>query len=326
MAGRRASLLALLLILLAVPARADEASRAALEAMRKSGDLAAERAHVWSVVARIAPEWQFWLSQEETFETGARTQALKGARTPYRPFHSSSKVDPDHAVWTYELYNPSAFAHIRKHQLYSREALDDLHIGAPDIPPFPEDAIVLKTIWRPTASCVAYCVTIDAAKITEDPALAAIARRILGRALLSSDKAELIGLHVATKEIDDWVWASLYWDNGRSDSDVPPNVPTPYRAYRLTVAFDDTLPKEPDGSPLIAFNPHLEGPFPNGSVSNCMSCHVRAAWPADWATSDSLGRVFLPIRRGPPDKAGDPSFAPERLRTDFIWAIPDRAW
>jgi hypothetical protein len=294
--------------------------------MRKAGDLTAERAHVWSVIARIAPQWEFWLTQEETFETGARVQALTGARTPYRPFHSSSKVDLRNAVWAYELYNPSAFAHIREHRLYSRDTLDDLRAQGTEIPPFPEDAIVLKSIWRPTASCVAYCVAIDAAKIAEDPALAAIANRILGRDLVAGDKAELIGLHIATKEIDDWVWASLYWDDGRADPDVPANVPVPYRDYRLTVTFDDTLPREPDGSPLIAFNPHLEGPFPNGAASNCMSCHVRAAWPANWATSDPLGRVFLPIHRGPPDKANDPSFAPERLRTDFIWAIPDRAW
>jgi len=324
-AGRRTSLVAILLLLIATAARAED-SRAALEAIRAAGDLAAERTHGWSLVTKVAPQWEFWPTQEEAFETGARTAALSGARVPYRPFHSSSKVDAKAAVWAYELYNPPAFAHIRDNRLYSRDALDVLNEKGAEIPPFPQDAIVIKSIWRPSASCVAYCVAVDAAKIAEDPMLAAIARRILGRDLQAGDKAELVGLHIATKEIDDWVWASLYWDGGGTDADVPADVPAPYRSYRLTVAFDDTLPKEPDGSAHIAFNPHLEGPFPNGAVSNCMSCHVRAAWPEDWATDDPLKRLFLPIRRGPPDKAHDPSFASGHLRTDFIWAIPDRAW
>jgi hypothetical protein len=84
----------------------------------------------------------------------------------------------------------------------------------------------------------------------------------------------------------------------------------------MAVVVDEVSPREPDGSPLIGFNPWLEGAFRAGTQSNCMNCHHRASYP----------RVsFLPVRRGPPDTIDDPAFKRGRLQTDFLWSIVDQA-
>jgi hypothetical protein len=93
----------------------------------------------------------------------------------------------------------------------------------------------------------------------------------------------------------------------------------------MSATYDLSLPLEPDGKPHIAFNPWLEAGFPdggsgNGTVSNCMNCHNRAAWRPDW--TGQQGRVFLPIFRGKPDLQNDPAYANGRLRTDFLWSVP----
>jgi hypothetical protein len=94
------------------------------------------------------------------------------------------------------------------------------------------------------------------------------------------------------------------------------------------VAYDLNLPPEKDGSPRVAFNPWLEGRFADGGhgggglVSNCMNCHNRASWPRRDVPDR---REFLPVYRGNPDLSGDPAYAPGRLRTDFLWSIPDQA-
>ena len=85
--------------------------------------------------------------------------------------------------------------------------------------------------------------------------------------------------------------------------------------------FDLSLPREKDGTPHVAFNPWLEARFRDGGhgggvVSNCMNCHNRASFP---------DIAFLPIYRGDPDLQNDPAFAGGRLRTDFLWSVPDQS-
>ena len=72
-----------------------------------------------------------------------------------------------------------------------------------------------------------------------------------------------------------------------------------------------------DPSMNLAAVEEMEGRFPDGghgagAVSNCMTCHRRASFPAV---------DFLPITRGEPDLAGDPAYAPGRLRTGMLWSI-----
>ena len=96
-------------------------------------------------------------------------------------------------------------------------------------------------------------------------------------------------------------------------------VPLDETALRsgLQAAFDAQTPVAEDGGAHIAFNPWLEGSFPDGgkgggTASNCMACHRRASYPAS---------SFLPVTRGAADFDRDPALAPDRLRTSFVWSI-----
>jgi hypothetical protein len=143
----------------------------------------------------------------------------------------------------------------------------------------------------------------------------------LGRPLQDGDYVVFLGTHLTTKEIDDWTWGTFWWhdrpDAGPYAADRVDAVKGKWRNYLMAVAFDLSLPHEPDGKPLIAFNPYLEAHFRGGLVSNCMNCHHRAAYPMDTFS-------FLPIFRGNPSPT-DKAFAPGLLRTDFLWSVPFNA-
>jgi len=158
-----------------------------------------------------------------------------------------------------------------------------------------------------------------------DPFIAQAAQIALGRGLQAGDYTVLVGTHLTTKEIDDWVWATFWWhdhpNDGPFSADRPVTVEGVWRNYLMSSSYDLNLPREQDGFPHIAFNPWLEARFPDagnggGVVSNCMNCHNRASYP---------GISFLPIYRGDPDLAKDPAYAPGRLRPDFLWSIPDQS-
>ncbi len=159
------------------------------------------------------------------------------------------------------------------------------------------------------------------AGINSDGLLSKVAQDALGRPLAVGDHAALVNLHVTTKEIDDWVWATFWWHDKPNDGPFadnrPASVDKAWRHYLMNAAYDLNLPKEQDGTPHVTFNPWLEGKFRDGGhgggvVSNCMNCHNRASSGAD---------DFLPIYRGNPDLAGDGAYAPGSLRTDFLWSI-----
>lgn len=141
----------------------------------------------------------------------------------------------------------------------------------------------------------------------------------LGRDLRIGDYLLFLGFHVTSKEIDDWTWASLRWhdrpDDGPFAADRPNQVTGIWRNYLMTITDDQVTPPESDGSPLIGFNPWLEARLPDGILSNCMTCHHRATFHPARAVP------FLPVRRGLPNPATDPAFAPGRLQTDFLWSI-----
>lgn len=145
---------------------------------------------------------------------------------------------------------------------------------------------------------------------------------VLGRSLQAGDSVVFIGTHLTTKEIDDWVWATLWWhdrpDAGPFAADRTDNVTGVWRNYLMSVTYDLNLPMESDGTPHIAFNPYIETGFASGIVSNCMNCHHRAAMPV------LPPPTFLPVFRGNP-KPNDPAYAAGLLRTDYLWSIPFNA-
>ncbi|MBV8848133.1 MAG: hypothetical protein JOZ16_00955 [Methylobacteriaceae bacterium] len=159
--------------------------------------------------------------------------------------------------------------------------------------------------------------------INSDGVLASVAQKSFGRPLAVGDYAVLVATHLTTKEIDDWVWATFWWHDKPDDGPFAANrlatVSGPWRNYLMSASYDLNLPKSNDNSPHVAFNPWLEARFPDGGhgsgvVSNCMNCHNRASWPEI---------NFLPVNRGEPDLTGDAAYAARRLRTDFLWSIPD---
>ena len=160
-----------------------------------------------------------------------------------------------------------------------------------------------------------------ALEFRKDPAVNKAALLVLGRSLEAGDHLVLVGANLATKEINDWVWGTLWWHDqagtGPFAADRPSVVRPPWTNYLVQVAFDAETPKTSDGAPHVCFNPWLEGRFPDGgqgggTASNCLACHRRASYPAV---------AFLPVTRGAPNLHSDPAYAQDRLRTNFIWAI-----
>jgi len=132
----------------------------------------------------------------------------------------------------------------------------------------------------------------------------------------------LVCVHVTTKEIPEWVWATFWWHDRPNDgpfaADRPAAVTGVWRNFRMNTAYSMDTPREYDGTPHSCFNPWLEARFANGVASNCMTCHQRATWPMPTPPA-GVSQPFLPVTRGamPPD---DPFFQ-GRTKLDFLWSV-----
>ena len=173
-----------------------------------------------------------------------------------------------------------------------------------------------------------YHVTLDertAASLMSDPEARRVAGLALGRSLHANDMVVLVALHLATRELEDWVWGTFWWhdrsEKGPFKPPPEPRLPQPWRNYLMSVSFDTTLPLEPDGSPHVAFNPWLEGRIAdgghgNGLVSNCMTCHQRASTAAEYPFLVTRGRDNLQepaaVRQG-------------AVTTSSLWSLPLQA-
>lgn len=168
-------------------------------------------------------------------------------------------------------------------------------------------------------------VAVDAAmakQLALDPESNRTAILALGRPIAVNDRLALVGINMMTHEQKDWVWAAFWWHDrpevGPFAADRPSTLRGPWRNYLMQAAFDAETPRASDGGAHICFNPWLEARFPDhgqggGTVSNCLSCHQRASYPA---------APFLPVTRGAPNLREDPALAPDRLRTSFLWSLP----
>lgn len=169
-----------------------------------------------------------------------------------------------------------------------------------------------------------YHVRVDAAtarRMMADRPTAKAMLIALGRPLQAGDYLALVGANLATREIPEWIWAGFWWhdraESGTFAAARPATITGVWRHYLMQAAFDSAVPAAHDGGPHIAFNPWLEGRFPDGGhgpglQSNCMACHARASYPAV---------MFLPVTRGAPDTGNDKAYAPGRLRTSFLWSL-----
>jgi hypothetical protein len=118
--------------------------------------------------------------------------------------------------------------------------------------------------------------------------------------LPNGDHYRLAGLHIMTKELDHWLWITLWWSSSPDEdfgADRPPAVAAlgaPWTSYKMCVvtAFDEGDPSADggfgathpslaealatvyagEGSPSWCSNPYIEEGHGNAG-SNCIGCH-----------------------------------------------------
>lgn len=146
----------------------------------------------------------------------------------------------------------------------------------------------------------------------------------LSRELRPGDRIALIGMHITTKEIPNWVWATYWWhdrpDEGYYATYRPDMVPEVFRNFLMDVGYDFYEPREFDGTPDAVFNPYLEARFPNGVSSSCMSCHGRAVYPAVRCCSVMTRGENDPFFNRNFPTGVDPAYQGRRMRLDFLWS------
>lgn len=149
---------------------------------------------------------------------------------------------------------------------------------------------------------------------------------------VAGDYAVLTAMHVNTKEIANWTWQTFWWQPG---GDPPNNFPGSkqgmtdkinglWRNYAMCTAYDQTAGQKSKAI-HVCFNPFLEtsSGIPDGTQSNCMSCHGTATVGA--IASGTITTLSYPATyQKPIDFKKDPMFA-TFTRTDFSWAIPQDA-
>jgi hypothetical protein len=153
------------------------ADKRLLEQYRSQPNLAAKRLHAWNVFAgmtRPTPDGKYaifetWFSEEETFDSDISSIKARPT-TPFfkvpsqfqsrRSTFNAELAAAGSAVLSRVLYNFAGYNHVRTNHLYQKSALDTLaKSGAFDakipqnrtVPPFPANAVVLKTVWWPVA-------------------------------------------------------------------------------------------------------------------------------------------------------------------------------
>jgi hypothetical protein len=161
-----------------IPAGYDfPAAKATLEKYRADKNVAAQRTHVWNVWAGMTsttpdgkyPVFATWYSEDEAFQTGAVAQAIGPHRVVFRfrpprqtlglPGHPAPQAAGTSLI-SEVMFDYDNYKHIRDNKLYLQSTLNGLQTsGAADphipnnttVPPFPVNAISLKTIWWPVA-------------------------------------------------------------------------------------------------------------------------------------------------------------------------------
>ncbi|MBE1285296.1 MAG: hypothetical protein GJ676_18430 [Rhodobacteraceae bacterium] len=140
------------------------------------------------------------------------------------------------------------------------------------------------------------------------------------------DYAILLGMHFTTREIPNWVWATAWWhdrpDQPPFGADRPDNVIGVWRNYMMNSGYSRDVPLAVDGGPATVWNPYIEGKYPNGMRSNCMSCHVRAVYPRLDPVIEGFDMCgALPVLRGEGSLPLDSPALGSRTRLEFLWSI-----
>lgn len=249
----------------------------------------AARAQSWHTWARL--DVSAWTPSEQLFQ-GAPPGPPR-LRTP-RPVPVGDRIEVETLPVTFDvLFDPHAAAHVRTLGLASKHTLAALHA----FPAFPPDAAIVKLVWYQLDASRTLPVW-DGERGPDRTWTRTVHVDDLDAFIHEGDRV-LVAAHVTTKAAPDWTWATFWWHDGPSDA--PDEVHGAARNYRMCTAFT---------ADEICFNPWLEGRFPDGETSNCLTCHQRAVVGAT---------DYLPVPHGrlAPD---DPYFG-DHLATDFVWSI-----
>jgi hypothetical protein len=170
-----------------------------------------------------------------------------------------------------------------------------------------------------------YAIKIDAATATT---ISSLLNLTGAAALAAGDFQIVVAMHVTTKEIANWTWQTFWWQNGKN----PPNnipgsidgmpdatkVKGPWRNYAMCIADSMVVPAtDPNGKPVVCYNPFLETGQADGLNSNCMSCHARATYPGAPYPLTYLPNGFI--------DPSNPQVFSGQTKTDFVWAVQDGA-
>lgn len=184
-----------------------------------------------------------------------------------------------------------------------------------------------------------YSIQVSAGDLTELQKMPDLSD-LIGAGVAQDDYLVLVAVHVTTKEIPEWVWATFWWD-AQSGSDPhraqrPDSFEVKWKHFLMETTLSATTPKEADNGPKICFNPFLESRImpppkfaPTGIISNCLQCHSKAAYvppSAHVGTANGYdegilardGKTLASSGRQP-----DLHYFDNRVKTDFLWTISD---
>jgi hypothetical protein len=199
------------------------------------------------------------------------------------------------------LLSPAYVAHV----LRNYRAITSCVVPAPDAAPpsdtnfapclgdeFPADAAAIKARWIPDslpfpaydtspaglASSLARGSFADHGDITRDPA----ANEIYTMEIDGGTSLRLAALHIATKELREWAWVTLWWSDAPDEdfgADRPESIRRlgePWSHYKMCIVTgfreDDHALGARYGEPTWCANPYLELGDHN-ATTNCIGCH-----------------------------------------------------
>lgn len=139
----------------------------------------------------------------------------------------------------------------------------------------------------------------------------------------AGDFLVLESLHVATREIEDWTWQTYWWTtSAQPTADRPDRISleSPWTNYAMKTTLDDSFP-DPTKPDYQVANPYMEFRIKDGSRSNCMSCHRRAAYdPAATATNTRVSNAAKVYPGRVPN-----SYFEGLAKTSFLWTVARQA-
>lgn len=203
--------------------------------------------------------------------------------------------------------NEDAFAYAITHQLNKKEVRDSLAKTAGGIA-FPPASIFVKGQW----------VLVDSTADQEEHRVITIGPS--QSRLLPKEYWELSVLHISSKQLPMWFWATFEDSTQMLDKDQypvndakqkyrPPSLnATEWRHFVLVgtqVSFTDTR-----GKPIVLGNSQIESGCVE--VSSCMTCHAQATFGEPiLCGSKTCGKVGSP----------DPAWFKGRYQADSVWSL-----